>query len=53
MNSESSEIHKETREIFRNAPFNHDEYIGDEIYRALTDLREKRNKVDYFCHTFT
>ena len=47
MISESSEIHKETREIFRNAPFNHDEYIGDKIYRALTDLREKRNKFDY------
>lgn len=47
MNSDSSEIHKETREIFKEAPFSHDEYIGDKIYRALNDLREKRNYVDY------
>ena len=47
MNSDSSEIHKETREIFKEAPFSHDEYICDKIYRALNDLREKRNYVDY------
>ena len=47
MNSNSSEIHYETREIFKDAPFSHDEYIGDKIYRALIDLREKRNYVDY------
>ena len=47
MNSQSSEIHSETREIFKDAPFSHDKYIGDKIYRALNDLREKRNDVDY------
>ena len=47
MNSDSSEIHKETREIFKEAPFNHNKYIGDKIYRVLNDLRQKRNDVDY------
>lgn len=47
MNSETSEVHKETREIFKESPFNHNKYIGDKIYRVLNDLREKRNNVDY------
>ena len=47
INSNSSEIHKETREIFKEAPFNHNKFIGEKIYRVLNDLREKRNNVDY------
>lgn len=47
MNSNSAEIHNETREIFKETPFNHNKYIGDKIYRVLNDLREKRNDVDY------
>ena len=47
MNSDYSLIHKETREIFFDAPFGHRKDIGIKIYNALKDLRKNRNAVDY------
>jgi hypothetical protein len=47
MTSESSEVHKETRNIFEKHPQLNTSNKGKQIARELDDLRHYRNLVDY------